>query len=135
MRNAFADELTKLGNDDPRIVMLSGDIGNKLFDKFKAAHPTRFINCGVAEAEHDGRRRRHGDERPPPGHLHHYALRHDALPRADPHGRQPTTKRLSPSSSVGAGFAYAGLGPTHHACEDIAFLRAIPNMVVICAGR
>ena len=26
------------------------------------------------------------------------------------------------------------LGPTHHACEDIAFLSALPNMVVICPG-
>src|SRR5258708_12563295 len=30
--------------------MLSGDIGNRLFDKFKARHPSRFFNCGVAEA-------------------------------------------------------------------------------------
>ena len=29
--------------------MLSGDIGNRLFDKFKDAHPDRFFNCGVAE--------------------------------------------------------------------------------------
>jgi transketolase len=36
--------------------------------------------------------------------------------------------------AVGAGLAYAGLGPTHHACEDISFLRSIPNMVVICPG-
>ena len=50
MRNAFADELTKLGNEDPRVVMLSGDIGNRLFDKFKDKHPSRFFNCGVAEA-------------------------------------------------------------------------------------
>jgi transketolase len=32
LRNAFTDELTKLGDVDPRIVMLSGDIGNRLFD-------------------------------------------------------------------------------------------------------
>ena len=38
MRNAFTDELTKLGDDDERVVMLSGDIGNRLFDKFKAKH-------------------------------------------------------------------------------------------------
>ena len=50
MRNAFADELTKLGNEDPRVVMLSGDIGNRLFDTFKGRHPSRFFNCGVAEA-------------------------------------------------------------------------------------
>ena len=50
MRNAFAEELTALGGTDPRVVMLSGDIGNKLFDKFRAAHGARFFNCGVAEA-------------------------------------------------------------------------------------
>jgi transketolase len=50
MRNAFADELTRIGDEDPRIVMLSGDIGNRLFDKFKARHASRFFNCGVAEA-------------------------------------------------------------------------------------
>ena len=41
MRNAFADEITKLGAEDPRVVLLSGDIGNKLFDKFKDGAPSR----------------------------------------------------------------------------------------------
>ena len=50
MRNAFADEITKLGHEDQRIVLLSGDIGNRLFDTFKAAAPGRFINAGIAEA-------------------------------------------------------------------------------------
>ena len=48
MRNAFADELTKLADEDNRIVLLSGDIGNRLFDKLRENHPTRFFNCGVA---------------------------------------------------------------------------------------
>jgi transketolase len=34
--------------------------------------------------------------------------------------------------SVGAGLSYASLGPTHHSCEDIAFLRSIPNMRIFC---
>ena len=54
MRNAFADELTRLAEVDPRVVMLSGDIGNRLFDKFRAAHPDRFYNCGVAEQNMTG---------------------------------------------------------------------------------
>ena len=54
MRNAFADELTKLSDTDPRVVLLSGDIGNRLFDKFRAAHPDRFYNCGVAEQNMTG---------------------------------------------------------------------------------
>jgi len=50
MRNAFADEITKLGAVNERVVLLSGDIGNKLFDKFKDSANGRFLNCGVAEA-------------------------------------------------------------------------------------
>ncbi len=50
MRNNFADEITKLAAADKRVVLLSGDIGNRLFDDFKAAAPDRFFNCGVAEA-------------------------------------------------------------------------------------
>lgn len=133
MRNAFADELTELSHHDPRLVMLSGDIGNKLFDKFKAAHNNRFFNCGVAEQ-----------------HMTGFAA---GLAMS---GLRPVTYTITPFVttrcleqirtdvayhdlpvtivSVGAGLAYAGLGPTHHACEDIAFMRAIPNIVVICPG-
>jgi transketolase len=35
---------------DGRIVLLSADIGNRLFDPFKEKFPERFYNCGVAEA-------------------------------------------------------------------------------------
>ena len=50
MRNAFAEEMTKLAATDKRVVVLSGDIGNRLFDKLKAVDESRFYNCGVAEA-------------------------------------------------------------------------------------
>jgi transketolase len=133
MRNAFTDELTKLGDDDERVVMLSGDIGNRLFDKFKAKHPNRFFNCGVAEANMTG-----------------------VAAGLAMNGLRPVTYTITPFVTtrcleqirtdvcyhdlpvtivaVGAGLAYAGLGPTHHACEDIAFLRALPNMNVIAPG-
>ena len=50
MRNAFANELTTLASNNDRIVLLSGDIGNRLFDDYKGRYPERFFNCGVAEA-------------------------------------------------------------------------------------
>ena len=50
MRNAFAKEITTLAELDSRIVLLSGDIGNRLFDDFKSSYPDRFYNCGIAEA-------------------------------------------------------------------------------------
>src|SRR4051812_49668325 len=33
--------------------------------------------------------------------------------------------------AVGGGMAYGALGPSHHATEDIAILRVLPNMVVV----
>jgi transketolase len=33
---------------------------------------------------------------------------------------------------TGAGLSYAGLGATHHSMEDIALLRTLPNMHVVC---
>jgi transketolase len=133
MRNAFADELTKLGDTDPRVVMLSGDIGNRLFDKFKDAHPARFFNCGVAEQNMMGVAAglAMSGLRPVA-----YTITPFVTSRCLEQIRTDACYHDLPVTivAVGAGLSYAGLGPSHHACEDIAFLRAIPNMVVICPG-
>jgi len=133
MRNAFADELTRLGDEDPRIVMLSGDIGNRLFDKFKAKHPSRFFNCGVAEANMMGvaAGMALNGLRPVA-----YTITPFVTTRCLEQIRTDVCYHEAPVTivAVGAGLSYSGLGPTHHACEDISFLRSIPNMVVICPG-
>ena len=133
MRNAFADELTKLGTEDARVVMLSGDIGNRLFDKFKDKHPSRFFNCGVAEANMMGvaAGMAMNGLRPVA-----YTITPFVTTRCLEQIRTDVCYHEVPVTivAVGAGLAYSGLGPTHHACEDISFLRSIPNMVVICPG-
>jgi transketolase len=133
MRNAFADELTKLGDSDPRVVLLSGDIGNRLFDKFKDAHPSRFFNCGVAEQNMMGvaAGMAMSGLRPIA-----YTITPFITSRCLEQIRTDACYHDLPVTiiAVGAGLSYAGLGPTHHACEDIAFLRAIPNMMVVCPG-
>ena len=132
MRNAFAAELTKMADEDPRIVLLSGDIGNKLFDDFQRHHPARFINCGVAEANMIS------------------VAAGLALS-----GMRPITYTITPFTTtrvleqirvdvcyhnvpvvvgVGAGLSYAANGATHHSCEDIAILRVLPHMSVVCPG-
>lgn len=133
MRNAFADELTKLGIEDKRLVMLSGDIGNKLFDKFKEACPDRFINAGIAEQNMTGMAAGLAMSGMKPVT---YTITPFVTTRCLEQIRTDAAYHDVPVTivSVGAGLAYAGLGPTHHACEDIAFLRAIPNMVVIAPG-
>ena len=133
MRNAFADELTKLGDEDSRVVMLSGDIGNRLFDKFKAKHPSRFFNCGVAEANMMGvaAGMAMNGLRPVA-----YTITPFVTTRCLEQIRTDVCYLEAPVTivAVGAGLSYSGLGPTHHACEDISFLRSIPNMVVVCPG-
>jgi transketolase len=133
MRNAFADELTRLGDEDPRVVMLSGDIGNRLFDKFKAKHPSRFFNCGVAEANMMGVAAGMGMNGLRPVA---YTITPFVTTRCLEQIRTDVCYHEAPVTivAVGAGLSYSGLGPTHHACEDISFLRSIPNMVVICPG-
>ncbi len=133
MRNAFAAELTALALQDPAIVLLSGDMGNRLFNTFKEKFPERFFNCGVAEANMTG------------------MAAGMALS-----GLRPITYTIAPFNTVrcleqirvdicyhhlpvtivgvGAGLSYSELGGTHHACEDIALLRALSNMTVICPG-
>jgi len=133
MRNAFAAEITELAGADERVVLLSGDIGNKLFDRYKEKFADRFLNCGVAEANMIGM-------------AAGLALC----------GLRPITYTITPFTTtrcleqirvdvcyhdvpviivgVGGGLSYASLGATHHSCEDIALLRVLPNMTVICPG-
>ena len=133
MRNAFADELTKLASEDRRVAMLSGDIGNRLFDAFKEIAPERFFNCGVAEANMIsvaagmamcGLRPVAYTIAPFITYRCYEQIRLDCC-----YHHQPVV-----IVGVGAGLSYASLGATHHSCEDIACLRALPGMTVICPG-
>lgn len=131
MRNAFADEIRKLALADPRIVLLSGDIGNRMFDDFKQSCPGRFYNCGVAEANMTGMAAGLAlcGLRPVT-----YTIATFNTARCLEQIRLDLCYHDLPVIIVGtgAGLAYADNGPTHITCEDIAWLRAIPGMTVIC---
>ncbi|WP_374649790.1 transketolase family protein [Dongia sp.] len=133
MRNAFADEMTKICREDARAVLLSGDIGNRLFDRLKEAAPDRFFNCGVAEANMIGlgAGMALSGWRPVA-----YTITPFITTRVLEQIRIDVCYHNVPMIivGVGGGLSYAALGPTHHALEDIAFLRALPNMAVLCPG-
>jgi transketolase len=131
MRNAFADELTSLGGTDPRVALLSGDIGNKLFDKFKAVAGRRFVNCGVAEANMIGMAAGMALNGLRP---FVYTITPFTTTRCFEQIRLDLCYHGAPVVVVGtgAGLSYSELGPTHHSCEDIAILRTLPDMVVVC---
>ena len=133
MRNAFARAVTRLAADRPELVLLAGDIGNRLFDEYKEKYPERFYNCGVAEAGMTG-----------------------VAGGLASTGLHPITYTITPFNTVrcleqirldicypnfpaivvgtGAGLSYSGLGATHHSMEDIGIMRMLPNMHVVCPG-
>jgi len=130
MRNAFADEITKLAMADERIVLLSGDIGNRLFDTFKAKCPGRFHNCGVAEANMIGVAAglALAGLRPVC-----YTITPFITYRCMEQIRVDVCYHHLPVMIVGtgAGLAYASLGATHHSCEEVGMLRLLPGMTVM----
>lgn len=132
MRNAFADEITKIGQNE-KVVLLSGDIGNRMFDKYKDNYPDRFYNCGVAEANMIGMAAglAMSGLRPVA-----YTINSFITARCYEQIRVDLCYHNVPVilAGVGGGLCYASLGATHHSLEDIASLRVLPNLAVLCPG-
>lgn len=130
MRNAFADEILKLALADERIVVLSGDIGNRLFDKFKAAMPTRFYNCGVAEANMISLASGLASSGLRPVC---YTITPFVTTRCLEQIKLDVCYHNMPVTIVGtgSGLSYAALGSTHHSFEDLAIMRSLPGMNVL----
>lgn len=130
MRNAFAEELALIASENPAVVLLSGDIGNKLFDPLKAIDPRRFYNCGVAEANMMGvaAGMALSGLRPVV-----YTITPFTTTRCFEQIRVDACYHSAPVVIVGtgSGLSYADLGPTHHSLEDLAILRTLPGMRVL----
>lgn len=133
MRNAFADEITRLAADDDKIVLLMGDIGNRLFDKFKAAYPDRFYNCGVAEANMISMAAGMAASGLRPVC---YTITPFITYRVMEQIRLDLCYHHQPVIFVGtgAGLSYASLGATHHSLEEMGMLRLLPHLKVTCPG-
>jgi len=133
MRAAFVRGLTAAARRDPRIMLLTSDLGYKIFDAFAGEFPGRFLNVGVAEANMIGVAAglALGGMRP-----FAYSIAPFATLRCLEQIRNDVCYHNLPVSivGVGGGYSYGPNGPTHHALEDIAVMRALPNMAVVCPG-
>ncbi|MEX1114070.1 MAG: transketolase C-terminal domain-containing protein [Akkermansiaceae bacterium] len=133
MRNSFADEITKIARKRDDIVLLSGDIGNRLFDKFKEVAPGRFFNCGVAEANMVGVAAGMAASGLRPicytiaSFLTYRVIEQIRLDLGYHHQKVILV-------GTGAGLSYASLGSTHHSVEDMGMLRLIPGLAVLAPG-
>lgn len=130
MRNAFAEEMTRVAAIDKRVVVLSGDIGNKLFDKLKGVDERRFYNCGIAEANMMGVAAGMAMSGLRP---FVYTITPFTTTRCFEQIRVDVCYHHAPVVIVGtgSGLSYSELGPTHHSLEDMAILRTLPGMRVL----
>ena len=131
MRNAFARAMTELAQERDDVCLLSGDIGNRMFDQFKEVAPTRFLNCGIAEANMMSMAAGMGLSGLRPVV---YTITPFTTTRCLEQIRTGVAYHEAPVVIIGtgSGLSYAELGATHHSLEDIAILRSIPN-IRVCA--
>ena len=127
MRNRFAEELLEIASEDEKIILLAGDIGFRIFDKFIEKYPNRFINCGIAEQNMISIAAGMASEGMRPVV---YTIIPFLVMRAFEQIRVDIGINAQPVIlvGVGGGLAYDKLGSTHHAYEDVSLMRTIPNM-------
>src|SRR6266403_2126491 len=129
MRNNFIATLADMAAENPKIWLLSGDLGYSVLEPFAARFPGRYVNMGVAEQNMAGVAAGialSGNT------VFIYSI-----------GNFPTLRCLEQIRNdvcyhgadvkvvaVGAGFAYGSQGYTHHAIEDVAIMSALPGMEV-----
>jgi len=130
MRDAFANEMKSIVERKNNVVLLSGDIGNRMFDGLKKSRPDQFINCGIAEANMMSMAAGMGlcGMRPVI-----YTITPFTTLRCLEQIRIGVAYHQSPVVIVGtgSGLSYSELGPTHHSLEDMAVIRTIPNINVL----
>jgi transketolase len=130
MRDSFIQSLIGIAKKDKDLVLLTGDLGFRIFDEFERTFPGQYFNVGVAEQNLtsiasglalEGKK------------VFTYSL-----------GNFPTLRCLEQIRNdacyhdlnvnivaSGGGFSYGQLGMSHHATEDIAIMRALPNVTVL----
>ena len=130
MRDSFAQEIKQQAEQNKNVVLLSGDIGNRMFDEYKKVAPNRFINCGIAEANMMSMAAGMAlcGLRPVI-----YTITPFTTTRCLEQIRIGVAYHQAPVVIVGtgSGLSYSELGPTHHSLEDIGIIKCIPNINIL----
>ena len=133
MRDTFVRTLIEEAKKDPRIVLITGDLGFGVLKPYWEQLPNQFINAGIAEQNMTSVAAGMALE----GKIvFTYSI-----------GNFPTLRCLEQIRNdctyhdanvkivcVGGGFVYGSHGMRRHATEDIAVMRSLPGMAVICPG-
>jgi transketolase len=127
------ETLCELAEQDERIWLLTGDLGYSVLERFASRFPSRYVNVGVAEQNMTGVAAGLalcGKVVFTYSIANFPTLRCLEQIRNDVCYHDVNVKIVA----VGGGFAYGTQGMTHHATEDLAIMRALPNMTVVAPG-
>src|SRR5215216_1545015 len=130
MRGAFTKAVIELAQRDPRIVLLTGDLGYMALEPFADTFPDRFFNVGVAEQNMIGLATGLAEAGMIP---FAYSIATFASLRAYEFIRNGPVLHDLPVRvvGVGGGFEYGPSGPTHFALEDLGVTRLQPGLRVV----
>ncbi|PWJ51635.1 transketolase family protein [Faecalicatena contorta] len=131
-RIAYGNTLVELGKENKEIVVLDADLGGSTMGKmFEAEFPERHFEAGIAEANMTSMAAGLAQTGKIP-FTNSFAVfsggrAYDQIRQTIAIGK--LNVKICGSSS---GMSDFGDGATHQAIEDIAIMRAIPNMTVLC---
>ena len=130
MRGTFVTTLMRLAEKDPNLHLVTGDLGFGVLKPFWEAFPDQFTNMGIAEQNMTSFAAGMALEGKT---VFTYSI-----------GNFPTLRVVEQIRNdcayhdanvkivcVGGGFVYGSLGMSHHATEDLAVMRALPNVTVV----
>lgn len=133
MRDAFTRALMREAANDKRLTLVTGDLGFGVLKPFWETYPDQFVNAGIAEQAMTG--------------LAAGLSMTGRTVLTYSIGNFPTLRCIEQIRNdcayhdanvkivcVGGGFVYGSLGMSHHATEDMAILRALPNITVFTPG-
>ncbi|PKK90106.1 MAG: transketolase [Candidatus Wallbacteria bacterium HGW-Wallbacteria-1] len=133
MRDAFFSEIKELAARNNNLYFLTGDLGFGCSREFSEAFPDRFINVGVAEQLMTSMAAGMALE----GNIvFTYSIANFPTIKCVEQIRNDICYHNANVKivAVGGGTCYGSLGMSHFATEDIAIMRAIPNLIVLAPG-
>ncbi len=134
MRAGFINALTELAESDKDIVLITGDLGFGAFEPFEERFPEQYFNVGIAEQSMIGVASglaKAGKK------VFVYSIGNFVTLRCLEQIRNDAIYHDLNVNLVsqGGGFTYGALGMSHHATEDLAIMRALPNVEVIAPSN
>lgn len=130
IRDAFFNEVYAIASKDPNVIFLTADMGAFSLDAFKKDLSSQYINVGVAEQNLvsiaaglalGGKK------------VFIYSIAPFVTQRCYEQIKIDLSCMRLPVTIIGSGpgITYSSDGPTHHAIQDVAIMRALPEMTIL----